>query len=89
MKKSYNPFKMVLPYIGVVIILLTNIIYSFVVLKNGFGTPLGFALAIPLYPISWLYNLTLNSVILSGLVLIVYGFLIGWGIQSLWRAFKK
>ena len=67
MKKSYNPFKMVLPY---------------------FGALFGFFLNSTQCPFieCGLAFQNVQNVSFTGLII---GFLLGWGIQSLWRAFKK
>ena len=74
MKKSYNPFKMWGSYVGLVL--------------GGIGTYIAFAV-----DSSWLSAIIPNTdgmqLILPALSLPIIGFLLGWGIHSLVRYFRK
>lgn len=82
-KKSYNPFKMWGSYLGATITL-------FIPFKISSGT--SSIETINLFHIfSLLDKLTINGIVesLFGILVLISGFLIGWGIHSLIRKFKN
>ena len=93
-KKSYNPFKMWGSWIGLgigVISMLTPSINSSFFGEGGggiFGSIVGF-LAYPL--IAFINNNTGNpiGILLAFIYMPSLGFLIGWGIHSLFRKYSK
>lgn len=82
--KSYNPFKMWGSYVGVIINLFIPMPFIF----GGFIQPIELIGAIPSVLISG--DLASNAIGMGYLTLILLpGFLIGWGIHSLIRRFTK
>jgi len=87
-KKSYNPFKMWGSYVGLIISLGLSLIYIW--LRTSGEWSISGVIAILFFPISWLYNLMVNiNPIFSMLLIVLYGFLIGWGIHSIIRSLRK
>jgi len=86
--KSYNPFKMLGSYLGLVIM---GIIFLFYVLSATQGSEaIRRVFLLFLLPFAWLYNIVIQHYQYLGIVVfLIYGFLLGWGIHSLVRALKR
>jgi len=81
-RKTYNPLKMIGSYIGVIIGFLLSLKLTLEIFSKGFlyqdelcGFLCGFV--------------NNNSTLLGYLIWIIVGFLVGWGIHSLVRYFRK
>jgi len=96
-KKSYNPFKMWGSYVGAMIFTLVLIALFLAGIGSGFGSGGGLGLinllAIIIAPVILIFkSLGLNQplyLIALFIVQFIYGFLIGYGIHALIRAFKN
>ena len=81
-KKSYNPFKMWGSWAGLIAL-------NLYVLGLGGSWFSGHALTFSLNNIiPKILSLPLSSLIIGTVIFGSIGFLIGWGINSLWRKFK-
>lgn len=83
-KKSYNPFKMWGSYVGVLVGLIIGIIFFTDSNEYTFGIRHVLSQLIPIE--------TPLGVLNAGTWLLsigIFSFLMGWGINSLWRSYKK
>ncbi|MEK6878705.1 MAG: hypothetical protein AABY22_03810 [Nanoarchaeota archaeon] len=82
-KKSYNPFKMWGSYIGSIIGLI-----PFLGSKQQ-CIALIVDSSIPRDPTNFMFQCTLSPMLISFILNVGLGFLLGWGIHSLIRIFRK
>lgn len=89
-KKSYNPLKMWGSYVGAGVVTLSAILSQSELVGDLF-LPIAEFMYKPLFFIlnNILGGIMFTNGYLSLLTTISYGFLIGWGIHSLFRRFRK
>lgn len=87
MRKNYNPLKMWGSYLGLFLAGILSTTYSLITIYGNHDLAKYFL--IPLLPISGLYNSLLSVPLFSSSIVLIYGFLVGWGIHSLIRSLKK
>ena len=83
-KKSYNPFKMWGSYVGA-------LIFSFFIVFYGFAFPTSKFIS-DYFEIFFGTGVSPNIIVSIILIIIpffIIGFLVGWGIHSIFRALKK
>lgn len=90
-KKSYNPFKMWGSWIGAgLMLLITLIMPQILLLPLGIvALSLHFGFGIEICSGEWCRDINKFILFIIFLIPIIIGFLIGWGIHSLVRKYKK
>ena len=88
-KKSYNPFLMWGAWVGMAIFILLDVIRVNLEVLNT-NEILVEIISSLFFPIKFNYNILVNFNPIFNIVLMMfYGFLVGWGIHSLVRSLRK
>ena len=88
-KKSYNPFKMWGSWIGAYLFIALNTLLTLMSLSQHY-TPSFLPSGLQIWnSLMWIFLSYKNYLNIEGFFYLIVGFLIGWGIHSLVRRYRK
>ena len=82
MKKSHNPFKILESWVG-------SLIFPLMLLNNNFTAPFITNIFSPILNSLFIPLNIANSGLIEFFLLAILGFLLGWGIHSFFRYFRR